>query len=136
MWFLVTNNIWSIILNIVFYAVLFNVIYSSIFSGTRFRTNVIIYIIAMQIKLFITYGSTSFAMTIVSLTVYLIMGLIIVKILYKMADYYTRGVFVVVSIMVAYFMEIVLAKILFFIVGMIIGFIELWLYGIILAIFH
>ena len=71
-------------------------------------------------------------MGMVSVFVAVILGLLIVKISYKMADYYVKSVFVIVGTMVAYILEILLTGILFIAVGIPIGLLELFIY----TIFH
>ena len=133
---LFSNITKNFILDIVIYVVIFSIIYYMIFSSKKFGESLIVYTIAMEIKFFIENGSVTISEFIVSFLSYLILGLIIVKILYKMADYYTKGVFIAVATMVAYILEILLIGFLFFILGIIVGIIALWIYLVIHAIFH
>ena len=133
---LFSNITKNFILDILIYVVIFSIIYYMIFSSKKFWESLIVYTIAMEIKFFIEHGSVTIIEFIVSFLSYLIIGLIIVKISYKMADYYTKGVFITVGTMVAYILEILLIEFLFFIIGMIIGVIMLWIYLVIHAIFY
>ena len=127
------NNITeNFILDIAIYLVIFSVMYYMIFAGKKFGTSLMIYIIGMEIKFFIEHEPLTLTEFIVSFCMYLILGLLIVKISYKMADYYVKSVFVIVGTMVAYILEILLTGILFIAVGIPIGFLELFIY----AIFH
>ena len=69
----------TILLNIVIYAILFNIIYSMLYKVNSFWLNVIIYVVAMEIKLYITYsGEFMSCYTLsISLLVYFILGIII-----------------------------------------------------------
>ena len=127
------NNITeNFILDIAIYLVIFSVMYYMIFAGKKFGTSLMIYIIGMEIKFFIEHEPLTLTEFIVSFCMYLILGLLIVKISYKMADYYVKSVFVIVGTMVAYILEILLTGILFIAVGIPIGLLELFIY----AIFH
>ena len=94
------------------------------------------YIITMEIKFFIERDPITLTEVIISFFVYLILGLITAKIAYKMFDYYPRSVFIIIGTIVAYLLEILLSGILFLVVSIPIGFIELWIYLIIHSIFN
>ena len=94
---IVANTASSIILGIVIEIAIFNILYSTINSGVKYSRNVIIYVICIEIKLIIMTGIASFAMFLVSLGIYLVMGLILVWILHKIYDYFPRAAFIVVS---------------------------------------
>ena len=127
------NNITeNFILDIAIYLVIFSVMYYMIFAGKKFGASLMIYIIGMEIKFFIEHEPLTLTEFIVSFCMYLILGLLIVKISYKMADYYVKSVFVIVGTMVAYILEILLTGILFIAVGIPIGLLELFIY----TIFH
>ena len=101
--------------NIVIYAVLFNIIYSILFSGIRYpkSVSVIAYIIVMEIKLFIAPNRISLLTFFISIVVYLLLGIGIVIILDKMANYKSKKYFVIIGIILGYIAEVLLAKILF-----------------------
>ena len=129
----ITDNF---ILDIVIYLVLFYVIYYMVFTGKNCWNIVIMYIITMEIKFFIERDPMTLTEVIISFFVYLILGLITAKIAYKMFDYYPRSVFIIIGTIVAYLLEILLSGILFLVVSIPIGFIELWIYLIIHSIFN
>ena len=129
----ITDNF---ILDIVIYLVLFYVIYYMVFTGKNCWNIVIMYIITMEIKFFIERDPITLTEVIISFFVYLILGLITAKIAYKMFDYYPRSVFIIIGTIVAYLLEILLSGILFLVVSIPIGFIELWIYLIIHSIFN
>lgn len=108
---LVTNMLGSIVI----YAVLFNIIYSILFSGIRYpkSVSVIAYIIVMEIKLFIDQNRISLLTFFISIVVYLLLGIGIVILLDKMANYKSKKYFVIIGIIIGYIAEVLLAKILF-----------------------
>ena len=132
----------NILINVAIYAVLFNIMYSMILSGVKYRTNVILYVVIMEIKIFITYGSTIHVIGIMtlyrffaSLVVYTILGLIIVKILDKMVNYHSKIYFVVLSIVIGYLIEFLLGRILYVIMDIIMLFLIVFLKPMAKAIF-
>ena len=111
----------TILLNIVIYAILFNIIYSMLYKVNSFWLNVIIYVVAMEIKLFILYnGEFISCYTIfISLLVYFILGIIIIKIMDRVSDYYARLPFVIAGVGIALLTEWILGGILFIIIELI-----------------
>ena len=95
---LVTNIVSYILVSAVIDFAIFNIIYSTINSGVKYLKNVIIYVIGMELKLIIMTGIASFGMFLLSLGIYLVVGLILIWILQKIYDYFPRISFVVVSI--------------------------------------
>lgn len=93
----VTNTAGSILLGLAIEIAIFNILYSTINSGVRYSRNVIIYVICMELKLMIMTGIDSFAMFLVSLGIYLVIGLALVWILHKIYDYFPRVAFIAVS---------------------------------------
>lgn len=139
---LVSNNTKEILINVVIYLVLFNIMYSMLLSGAKYRSNVSLYVITMEIKFLITYGSTIHVIAIMSLyrffaslIVYTILGLIIVKILDEMVNYHSRISFVVLSIALAFAGEFLLGSILYAILDIITLFLIIFLKTMVKAIF-
>ena len=111
MWILVTNTIG----NIAIYAILFNIIYSILFSGIRYpkSVSVIAYILVMEIKLFIAHGRISSFTFFTSIVVYLLLGLGIVILLDKIANYKPKKSVVIIGIIIGYLADLLLVRILF-----------------------
>ena len=111
---LVTNTFGNILINIVVYAVLFNIIYSILFSGIRYpkSASVITYIVVMEIKLFIAQNRIS----LISLIVYLLLGIGIIILFDKIGKYKSKRYFIIMGIIVGYIAELLLARILFIVV--------------------
>lgn len=129
MWILVANSTENLLINIAIYAVLFNIMYSMIFNGKEFWANVILYVIAMEIKLFITAGEIPISSFFISIAVYVIIGLIIVKIAYTLADHTSRISFVLASIAIGYLLEIMLTTVLYQILNIVMFFVGVFLLG-------
>ena len=94
----VTNTAGSILLGIAIDIAIFNIIYSTINSGVKYIKNVIIYVICLEIRLIIMTGIASFGMFLISLGLYLVVGLVLIWILYKISNYFPRASFIATSI--------------------------------------
>lgn len=103
----------NIVIDIVFYTVLLNIMYSLILSENSYQKNVIVYIIAMELKFFITSNEITLTTVFVSLAVYLILSLIIVKILNNIANYNRKISFIISSMLVCIMAELLLGRILY-----------------------
>lgn len=68
----------------------------------------------MEIKLFTAPYKITLLTFFISIVVYLILGLIIVKILDKMANYKPRKSFVIIGIIISYLVELLVVRVLFF----------------------
>lgn len=115
---IIINNLGDIILNITIYAVLFNIIYSMIFAGKNFWISVLIYVVTMIIKLFIMYGSVPIHAFFISIIVYVILGIIIIKLLDEMANDSSKLSCIIWGIIIAYVLDMTLAKILYSIISL------------------
>ena len=120
MWILFNQTIQEILINVVIYAILSNIMYSLLVSGKSFKTNVILYVITMELKFLIMFGSEVYGISVMtlyrvitSIIVYTILGLIIVKIQDKMVNYHSRISFVILSIIIGCIIEFLLAGIIF-----------------------
>ena len=127
---LLIANAGNILINIAIYAVLFNIIYKVMFSGIKHPkcVSIVLYIIVMEIKFivaemefFTALGIGALPQFLISIGVYLVLGLAIILILDRMADYKSRKSFVVIGIVMAFVAEILLARILFVAINAIIG---------------
>lgn len=126
MWILFNQTIQEILINAVIYAILSNIMYSLLVSGKSFKTNVILYVITMELKFLIMFGSQVYGISVMtlyrvitSIIVYTILGLIIVKIQDKMVNYHSRISFVILSIIIGCIIEFLLAGIIFAILDII-----------------
>lgn len=126
MWILFNQTIQEILINAVIYAILSNIMYSLLVSGKGFKTNVILYVITMELKFLIMFGSEVYGISVMtlyrvitSIIVYTILGLIIVKIQDKMVNYHSRISFVILSIIIGCIIEFLLAGIIFAILDII-----------------
>lgn len=126
---LVADSTQNLLIDIVIYAILFNIMYSMIFTGKEFWANVILYVITMEIKLFITSGTMQLSSFFVSIAIYIIIGLIVVKISYKLIDYCSRISFVLASIAIGYLLELMLTRVLYEILAVVMFFLGTFLIG-------
>lgn len=119
---LLIANAKDILINIAIYAILFNIIYSILFSGIKYpkTASIIAYIIVMEIKLFIAPTRITLFTFFISTIVFLILGIIIVKILDEMANYKKKKSFVIIGVILGYLAELLLVKILFMAVSVLI----------------
>ena len=129
MWLLSSFTTRDILINVAIYAVLFNIIYSMTLRNTNKTTRVIFYIIVMSIKYFILYGGVSFYGFFISIITALIVGLIMIKISDEMVNYHPRFSFVVINVAVAYFLDLLLGRLLYIVIGMIMFFTKIWIYA-------
>ena len=120
MWILFNQTIQEILINVVIYAILSNIMYSLLVSGKSFKTNVILYVITMELKFLIMFGSEVYGISVMtlyrvitSIIVYTILGLMIVKIQDKIVNYHSRISFVILSIIIGCIIEFLLAGIIF-----------------------
>lgn len=119
---LLIANAKDILINIAVYAILFNIIYSILFSGIKYpkTISIIAYIIVMEIKLFISTTRLTLFTFCILIIVYLILGIIIVKILDEMANYKPKKSFIIIGVILGYVAELLLVKILFMAISVLI----------------
>lgn len=129
MWLLNSFTTKDILIDVAIYAILFNIIYSMTLRDTKKTTRVILYIIVMSIKFFVVYGGISFFAFFISTITALIVGLIMIKISDEMVNYHPRFSFVVINIAVAFFLELLLGRLLYVVIGMIMFFAKIWIYS-------
>ena len=121
---LLNGTLLDILLDIFIYVILFNVIYSMTYKLNRKWINVAIYVAIMEIKWYIVSSNRNFITfydVLISLLVYTILGIIFVKILDKLADYYPRLPYVIVGIGIAILVEIFVERILFTVISAILA---------------
>ena len=137
---LLNGTLLDSLLDIIIYAILFNVIYSMSYKVNKKWINVAIYVAVMEIKWYVANSDRNFITcydVLVSLLVYTILGIIFVKILEKLADYYPRLPYVIAGIGIAILAELFVERILFTIISaslaivyfqfkIILGYIQIW----------
>ena len=92
--------------------------------NTNKTTRVIFYIIVMSIKYFILYGGVSFYGFFISIITALIVGLIMIKISDEMVNYHPRFSFVVINVAVAYFLELILGRVIYIVITLLLMFLK------------
>ena len=90
----------SILASILIDAIIFNVLYSTLNYGASYLVNVLIYTLCMEFKLIITSGIISFFMFLMTFGVYFVLGLILVYILSRISDNFSRIPFIIISIVI------------------------------------
>lgn len=96
----ISNSIMNLVISLAIDAVIINIIYSTIRSGVSYLKNVIIYMVCLQVKLMLFTGIVSIGMFLLAAGIYFAIGLLVIWILTKLADYFSRISFIVIGIIV------------------------------------
>ncbi len=96
----ISNSVINLVVSLAIDAVIINIIYSTINSGVSYLKNVIIYMVCLQVRLMLLTGIVSIEMFLLAAGIYFVIGLIVIWILSKMAEYFARISFIVIGIIV------------------------------------
>ncbi len=109
---LASNIASSLIIDILLDVAIFNIIYSTMNSGVRYLRNVLIYTICFEVKQVLMTGIASFGAFLVSFGIYFVIGLIVIGILSKIAEYFPRISFIATSIVLQFIVSWVIGMLI------------------------